>query len=68
MNTIGERIKSVRKSNALTQSDFSNQLRISRPYVSCIENGKDTPSSSLILLISIIFNISEEWIRTGIKE
>lgn len=67
MNTIGERIKYVRKSNSLTQLEFSRKLGISRPHITNIENNKEKASSTVIRLISIIFDVKEDWLKNGQK-
>lgn len=63
--TIGERIKEVRKSNNLTQTDFGKQVKISGASVSMIEKGINNPSDQTITLICSKFNVSEQWLRTG---
>lgn len=65
MGTIGERIKSIRKSHSMTQTEFANKLCISRPHITNIENNKETPSRTVIRLISLLFKVSEEWILKG---
>jgi transcriptional regulator with XRE-family HTH domain len=65
MRTIGERIKEIRKSNTLTQSEFAEKVCVSRPHITNIENNKENPSSMLIRLISLLFSISEDWIING---
>ena len=66
MSTIGERIKEVRKQQKLNQTKFASELGISQNHVSNIENGNENPSTTLVKLISIKFNVSEEWIKDGI--
>lgn len=65
MTTLGERIKVVRKENKLTQQEFSKKLRLSRPSISEIEHNKYTASKQTVLLISILFNVDEEWLLIG---
>lgn len=65
MQTIGERIKQVRKINALTQVQFSEKLCISRPHVTKIENSKENASGTVIRLISVLFKVNEDWLKTG---
>ena len=65
MNTIGERIRLIRNSNSLTQFEFSQNLRVTRPHITRIETNKENPSGVLIRLISVLYNVSEEWIKTG---
>lgn len=65
MNTIGERIKFVRKEEGLTQKDFSAHLLISQSYLSGLEKGNENPSEKLIKLISLEFGIEYNWLTTG---
>lgn len=67
MATLGDRIKQIRKENCLTQMEFASKLRISRPHITNIENNKDKPSGTLLLLISILFNTDEDWLINGSK-
>lgn len=63
--TIGERIKFVRKNNNLNQKDFSKRLGISQTHVSKIENNVENPSDTLLLLISYMFVVNIDWLKTG---
>lgn len=65
MSAIGERIKEIRKQHNLNQTKFATELGISQNHVSNIENGNENASSTLIKLISVKFNVSEEWIKNG---
>lgn len=67
MLTLGERIRNVRKEHHLTQTEFATELRISRPHVTNIENNKENPSGTLVRLISVLFQVDEDWIRSGCK-
>ena len=62
---VGERIKEIRKKNKLTQQEFSSMICVSRPHISGIEHGKYQPSKTIIRLISIVFDVNEEWLLTG---
>jgi len=66
MQTIGERIRHIRKTNKLTQADFSKKLCVSGSHIANIENNKDNPSNAVIRLISTTFNINEGWIKNGL--
>ncbi len=61
--TLGERIKFVRKSNNLNQSDFAKLLGISQTHVSKIEKNIENPSTTLLILISYMFAIDIEWLK-----
>ncbi|WP_300755398.1 helix-turn-helix domain-containing protein [uncultured Oscillibacter sp.] len=65
MMTLGGRIRKIRKENQLTQMEFASELRISRPHVTNIENGKEKPSGTLVRLISELFKVDESWINSG---
>lgn len=65
---IGRQIKSVRKSNNLTQEKFAEQLQISTEHLSRIENGAFHPSLTLIEKICKSLNISEVELMFGIRD
>lgn len=65
-STVNERFKEARKWLGFNQKDFASEIGISQTHVSGIENGKDNPSASLLKLISIKFNINEEWLTGGV--
>lgn len=69
-NTIlGNKIKSLRDKNNLSQNDFCNNLNISitRASLSKIESGKQMPSAEIIKDIIEVYNISPYWLL-DIKE
>ena len=65
MNT---RIKEIREAKVLSQADFAEMLNIKRNSISLIEVGKRNPSDRTIIDICNTFNVSEEWLRTGVGE
>lgn len=65
MNTIGDRIKEVRKIKGLTQQRFADELGLKRNTVGGYEIGTVTPSDRTIADISQKFDINESWLRTG---
>lgn len=62
MESIGEKIKNIRKSNKMTQQQFADSLGISRPHLSKIESSKENASDSVIKLISKLYDVSYEWL------
>ena len=64
-NTVGERIKAIRKIFNLTQKDFAKPIGVSYGHISNIEKNKDAPSKALIKLISSEYEIEEDWIING---
>lgn len=69
MDTIGERIRWLRKERAgLTLEIFSARIGISNQSLSAIETGKNNPSNQTLMLICQNFGVSEVWLREGIGE
>lgn len=65
MESIGERIKFIRKSRKVTQEMFSKELGISQAHVSKLENGKENPSDLLLNFVSYRYCVNREWLKTG---
>jgi transcriptional regulator with XRE-family HTH domain len=65
VNEIGDRIKSIRMSNALTQGEFAQKTGVSQSNVSRFEKNELLPSSQAIIQICISFNINTAWLLLG---
>lgn len=65
MSEIGDRIKKLRLSLGLKQVQFSQQVRVSQGYLAEVEKGKKTPSPRVLLAVSTVFGVDEDWLRTG---
>ena len=52
METVGERIKSLRKANDMTQKEFSELIGVSRSTLAGYETGKIEPSLNVISRMS----------------
>lgn len=66
MNTIGERIRYLRKSVLnLTMENFGERIGITTASLSNIENGKTNPSDQTVRSICREYRVREEWIRNG---
>ncbi len=68
MDTVGKRIRLIRKENKLTQQQLADKLGVSRSFLNRLENEKENPSLILLKLISKSFNVSFEWLQLGIGE
>lgn len=66
MESIGERIKIVRKDNKKNQKDFAEELGISQSHISNIEKGADKPSLTLIKLICLKYSVDERWLISNV--
>lgn len=65
---IHDRMKQIRQENNLTQNEFGEKLGISRDVYANLENNrlkKPETKDPIIKLISKVFGINEEWLRTG---
>lgn len=63
--TVGDRIKYLRAIFGLQQEEFAAELYVQRGYIAQIEAGKQ-PSDALIALISAKYDISSDWLHTGV--
>ena len=60
-----DRIKFVRKTFNLTQSEFGERIGVKGNTVTGYETGIRTPSEAILLAICREFNVNETWLRTG---
>jgi transcriptional regulator with XRE-family HTH domain len=60
MNRFGEKLRTLRKRQGLSQSEVGDMLDVAQSFVARIENGRQKPSVDLILKISYIFNVSAD--------
>ncbi len=60
-----ERLKQLRKTLKLNQVNFAKQLGITQTSYSAIESGVNPLTNKYIKMICVIFDVSENWLRTG---
>lgn len=65
METIGDRIKMIRRVFKLNQIEFAKRLCVTNAYISALEKGDKRPSRSLAKLICIEFGINAYWLEKG---
>lgn len=63
-----ERIKQVRKSLRMSQTEFGDQIGATQAMITSYETGRVVPSPSMVELICTKFGISKEWLTDGIGE
>lgn len=63
-----ERIKKLRKDLNMSQDTFAKKLSLTKNYISLVENGSRNLSEQSLKLLCSMFNVNEEWLRTGIGE
>lgn len=62
---MNERIKELRKSLDMNQTEFGNRIGVKQTTVAGYETGVRTPIDSVILSMCREFNVNEKWLRTG---
>lgn len=63
--SIGDRIKKLRKEKGLTMLEFGKSLGMSKSSISGIEAGKNGPSEQTVRLICSMYSIEYSWLKTG---
>ena len=63
--TCNQRIKEARKALNLSQKDFAVRICLSNTYLAEIETGSRKANDRIIKLCSMVFGISETWIKDG---
>ncbi len=65
---MNERIKELRKSLHMTQTEFAKETGKTRDSISNIELGRVSPDNTFIELVCRKFGVNEVWLRTGVGE
>lgn len=68
MEKIGIRIKQLRKDLKLTQKQFAVATGYTNIQVHLVESGKVKPSDKFLRKVSEAFDISLEWLMTGVGD
>ncbi len=63
--TIGERIKLLRKELKMNQAEFGQRIGLKQAAIGLYENGNRSVSEQSITLISQVYQVRAEWLRTG---
>lgn len=62
---IGVRIKKIRQSVGKTQQELADDLNLKRNTIATYEMGKSEPSDRTIADICRLYNVNEDWLKTG---
>lgn len=65
---VNDRVREVRISLKMNQTEFGSRIDVSQNYLSSIEKGHREVTEKIIKLISFEFNVNENWLRTGDDE
>ncbi len=63
--SINQRVKEVRLALNMSQAKFAKELSMSNGYIAGIELEHNKVNDRIVKLMYYIFNVSEEWLRTG---
>lgn len=62
---INQRVKEVRLALNMSQAKFAKALSMSNGYIANIELDRSKVPDRLVKLLFFIFNVNEEWLKTG---
>ena len=62
---LKERLKVIRKECNMSQEKFAVSLGTTRPAIASYELGAVVPNDVFLQLVSLKFNLSFEWLKTG---
>ena len=65
VETVGGRIRKVRKDAKMTIQEFSEKIGVTANYMGLVERGERNPSLELLDKIRKVMDISIEWLQTG---
>lgn len=63
---LGIRIRNGRRALHISQSQLAEQINLSVPYISLLENGKKNPSLECLIVIADILNLSLDYLLFGV--
>lgn len=67
-STVFERIKELRERLKMSQTEFAAACELSQPGYWRIETGESQPRKTTLKRIARAFNVSEDWLISGIGE
>jgi transcriptional regulator with XRE-family HTH domain len=62
---MNKRLREVRKTLKISQSDFASKMGMAQSGYSQVETGENTLTEQNIKLICLIYGVNEKWLRTG---
>lgn len=65
MNTVGERLKFIRKQKGMTQKQLAEMLKVTENFIYRLENNKRNIQENSIELLKLNLNVNKNWLLTG---
>jgi len=62
---INDRLKEIRKSLKINQSEFASKIGLAQSSYSQIETGENSLTDQNIKLVCLIYDVNESWLRSG---
>ena len=66
LKEIGERVREARMARGMTQAQLARDMHVSAPFISNIEQGKQTMSIITIREICRVLNVSADWVLCNV--
>jgi transcriptional regulator with XRE-family HTH domain len=63
--SINERIRHLRATLQMSQTEFAKTIFISNGYIAELEKANRNVNNRIIHLISLTFGVNEDWLKTG---
>ena len=64
---FGERLKYLRQEKEWTLQEMADRCDLSKTYLWQLEHGRNEPSFRIAMRLAALFNVSMEWLGTGIQ-
>ena len=65
METINDRVKTLRETLGLTNALFSQKLNVKSGTISMLETGTSKPGAEILIKISDTFGVPTDWLLKG---
>jgi transcriptional regulator with XRE-family HTH domain len=65
MDSLGKRLKYIRKQNSLTQIEFAQQIGVSQGTLSDLEKDNCKPSVDTLISLRLSLGVDINWLLTG---
>lgn len=62
---MNSRLKELRKSVNLTQTEFADKLGLAQNSIASYESGRRTPNEAIVKSICREFNVNQDWLVNG---
>lgn len=62
---MNDRIKEARLALKMAQIDFAKAIFVSNGHAADLESGRRVANDRIVHLISLVFGVSENWLKTG---